>query len=751
MGKDTQIPRYVAHVSDDKRFEPLERHLREVSQMAARFAKPLGMEELASVTGLVHDLGKYSRGFQNRVLRGGPKVDHSTAGAFELLRRQLWLGGYCVLGHHAGLPDGGTGVETSETLAARLHKAARGEIENYDAYQGDGIRVPDSVADAVPSALRALPANWGERELAFSLGFAIRMLFSCLVDADFLCTERFMRGQEREGLHYDSLPTLSDRLERALRRFYPPSGTLNETRCSVLDACRAAAPADPGVFSLTVPTGGGKTLAVTRFALSHATYGGRGMRRVIYAVPYTSIIEQNAQVLREWLGNENVLEHHASYDVDAGNDEDRAQRLRLATEDWDAPIVVTTNVQLFESLYAARTSRCRKLHNIAGSVIVLDEAQMLPLGQLRPCVRALAELVASYGCSVVLCTATQPSLDGFFSDLGISVTEIAPRPHALFRSLERVSYEWIGEKSDEELEALVRMNDRALCIVDNRRQAHALYEGLADRGIEGLFHLSTLMYPAHRVRVLAEIRARLASGAPCRVISTSLVEAGVDVDFPVVMRSVSGIDSLIQAAGRCNREGRLGRGRVLAFSPSPEWKLPAETRQRAAVTRDVVREVLEGDFSRVGSLEAIGGYFKRLYIYRSSDGEHDMLDEKGVLSMLPKPGWTPVGSYKVPNYCFRTAAEGFRMIDDASISVIVPTTECESEVDALRGGFATKGDLRRLGRFTVGVYERDVRNLYDAGVVEQMADGLYLLTDESLYGEKTGLWLTPKTGEGMFW
>lgn len=744
VGAREGIPSYVAHSAEDGRLEPLEAHLREVSEMAARFAEPLGMAELAADIGLMHDLGKYSDAFQDRILRDGPKVDHSTAGAWELSSRGSWEGAYCVMGHHAGLPDGGA-VNEGGTLGDRLHRAASGRLEDYSAYRSE-LSVPEEVPHVSPT----FPEAWGEKEQVFSCYFAARMLFSCLVDADYLCTERFMDGKARETPGPDSLPVLRDRFERGLERFYPPSEGINEVRCSVLDACLEASSLPAGVFSLTVPTGGGKTLAVTRFALNHAVRPGAQMRRVIYAVPYTSIIEQNAAVLREWLGPENVLEHHANFDFDSLGDDARAERLRLASENWDIPVVVTTNVQLFESLYAARTSRCRKLHNVAGSVIVLDEAQMLPLGQLRPCVHALAELVVNYGCTVVLCTATQPALNGFFSDLGLGVTEIAPSPRALFSSLERVAYDYLGQKTDEDLEGLILAHDRILCVVDSRRQARALYDDLDREGVEGLFHLSTLMYPEHRRRVLAEIRERLSrDGARCRVVSTSLVEAGVDVDFPVVMRSISGVDSVIQAAGRCNREGRLERGVVRVFSPDGAWSLPGEVRRRSAVTRDVIREALGGDFSRIGSLEAIEKYFTRLYAYSTSDGERDMLDEKDVLSTLSELSMVP--RTEMPSIPFRTAAERFRMIDGASLTVIVPTGGNEEEVEALRGGHATMADMRRLGQYAVGVYEGDIRSLFSAGAIEEVAEGTYLLVDESLYSEKTGLSLSPEMGKGLFW
>lgn len=409
---------HYSHVREtDGQKEPVIDHLHEVAKMAAGFARPFGAEEWACVMGLMHDIGKYSAGFQRRLFDNGVPVDHSTAGAYVLDSSRLPLLSYCVAGHHRGLPDGGTrgDPEDAATLCSRLRKARSGGIPSYDEYRNEVVfedpRNPTLLSEDIP------PEQQG-----FALSFLTRMLFSCLVDADFLCTERFMNGEERKRLTEDSLASLRDALEAKIASFYPPQSSINAIRCSVLDACLDASRKPKGVYSLTVPTGGGKTYASLRFALNHAVSAGNGMQRVIYCIPYTSIIDQNAEVFREVLGDRNVLEHHANFDFDDEAEDGRA--LRLAAENWDAPVVVTTNVQFFESLYGNRTSRCRKLHNIAGSVIVLDEAQMLPTKQLIPCIKALAELVKHYGCTVVLCTATQPSLNEFFMECGLSLIHI---------------------------------------------------------------------------------------------------------------------------------------------------------------------------------------------------------------------------------------------------------------------------------------------------------------------------------------
>lgn len=734
----------VSHVSEDGRFESVIDHLSEVSHMAAELARPFGGEDWAALAGMAHDIGKYSQQFQDRILHGAGKVDHSTAGAYELCKEGLWQLAYCVAGHHGGLPDGGDSASAAEggTLFSRLRNGACGRLPDYGRFEEDldltqlskGLDPPHVIFDRSDAA-----STW------FSLQFFIRMVFSCLVDADYLCTERFVSGQ-RGLLRSEDLPVLCAKLENGLAGFYPPKTSLDTRRCGVLDACLVASSQRPGVFSLTVPTGGGKTLASLRFALHHAV-ANEGMRRVVYAIPYTSIIDQNAREFRRILGAENVLEHHASFDFDEQGE--RGERLRLAAENWEAPVVVTTNVQLFESLYARRTSRCRKLHNIAGSVIVLDEAQMIPTEQLLPCVRALVELVENYRCSIVLCTATQPSLDEVFGRFGLAVSEIMPHPEELFAALERVEYRDEGELDDEELAARLCEQSRCLCIVNSRRQAKRLYNLVEEQN--GTFHLTTFMHPAHRERVIDEIRHRLSDGdAPCRVIATSLVEAGVNLDFPVVYRALSGIDSVIQAAGRCNREGRIQKGVVHLFRPKGRQLIPRDIDQKQAVSRLVLNALdCDDDGSiDIGSLAVIDRYFELLYRFRRGE-----LDGKGVLSMLSdapvvRDGRTSLAIRSIP---FESAAKAFSIIDDASFDVIVAADASEDDIAALEEGTATRMVMRRLSRFSVGVYEHDLKKLIESGAVDHVSGGVFVLLDASLYSNETGLDVGEvETGKGIF-
>jgi CRISPR-associated endonuclease/helicase Cas3 len=395
----------------------------------------------------------------------------------------------------------------------------------------------------------------------------------------------------------------------------------------------AKAEALPGLFTLTVPTGGGKTLASLSFALEHAAR--HGLRRVIHVAPFTAIIEQTASVFRSALASEDdVLEHHANVDWPETDTDDESggerRKLRRATENWEVPVVVTTAVQFFESLFAARTARCRKLHNLARSVIVLDEAQAMPLHLLRPCMAAIEELALNYGASVVLCTATQPALrvkDGFVGGFNIGEDrEIAPEPRALYAALKRVRVEVLPDpQPDAEVVQRFGKRDQMLCIVNSRAHARTLFEAI--RHLPGAIHLSTLMVPNHRREVLAELRRRVAAGEAARVVSTSLIEAGVDLDMPEVWRAVAGLDSIAQAAGRCNRNGLLPMGRVVVFEPA-EAKPPQALQAFWQATRPVLRT-----HEDLLSLDAVGAYFRELYWQKGSEAL-DAAEVDGVVGVL---------------------------------------------------------------------------------------------------------------------
>lgn len=749
--EEFQKKSFISHkvISKDTgkvRYELVKDHLQEVAAMAADFARPFGTEEWAYAVGLAHDIGKYSKEFQNRILNNGPKCDHSTAGAWEMYRvLGLPLLSYCVAGHHSGLPDGGTEVDIEgSTLNARFKKAKTNQLPNYEAY------IKEIFLSAPSNPLSN--SSFNEKGFDhFALSFLLRMIFSCLVDADYLCTERFILGRQREKPSSENLEDLLKKLEKKIKTFYPPQTVVNEIRCEVLEACDNAAYDKPGVFSLTVPTGGGKTYASLLFALRHACVSDRDIRRIIYAIPYTSIIEQNAEVFREVLGGHNILEHHSDFDFSSEKEtesEGKNELLRLSSENWDSSIVVTTNVQLFESLFANKPSRCRKLHNIANSVIVLDEAQMIPTGYIKPCIRALSELVHRYGCTVVLCTATQPSVNCFFKEYGCEVKEIIPNPKALYEKLKRVDYLYEGELSDDELAKRISLNNQVLCVVNSRKQASNIFHLLKEEyESEGIYRLSTLMHPIHRKQMLREIKNNLKQGKICRVVSTSLIEAGVDVDFPVVYRALAGLDSVVQCAGRCNREGKRDAEESIVhiFEPANEYAIPNDTRQKEAIARSVLLSEYRENFRKVqkggtamecdmGSLDLIDRYFNVLHDYRGKS-INDGLDASEILN-----GLNNLGAFDgVPSIPFKSVSDKFRLIEEGSFSVVIPDETIRGDLIAFYEGYCLAGSMRRLARHSVGLYKNDIDALKQAGAIELIGNGVYVLLDLDLYSKEVGL------------
>ena len=523
------------------------------------------------------------------------------------------------------------------------------------------------------------------------------MLFSCLVDADFLSTEAFM-DQGRASRRSKGLPTI-DALETALSRYLSqfgnPTTEVQKQRAGILQACLASAERPAGLFSLTVPTGGGKTLSSLAFALKHARL--HSMERIIYVIPFTSIIEQNAKVFREALaelGDDVVLEHHSNLDPDSKH---ITQTTRLAAENWDARLIVTTNVQFFESLHAKETSRCRKLHRLARSVIILDEAQTLPISYMQPCLKALEQLSTNYGSSVVLCTATQPAIvkrDDF--QIGLSGPhEIIPDPPKLYAALKRVEVTNLGTVPDVALLPLIQQHPQALCIVSTRRHAAELFRALPKSADN--FHLSALMCPEHRSFVIKLIRRRLRKRQPCRVISTQLIEAGVDLDFPVVYRSLAGLDSIAQAAGRCNREGKLaGMGQTFVFKP--ERAIPAGFLRQSAQVAEQVMPLHEDALS----LAAVEQFFQVHYWQRASE-----MDAKKIMECWPQQQPRTLDNLLL--YKFKTCSERFLFIESNYKSVIIPWgkrgEQLREDIEAAFDPRAQWPLARRAQRFIVSIPE----------------------------------------------
>ena len=737
--KGTSNRVFYAHSRPGELFETWERlewHLRRAGALARRFGRRFDTGITASASGLLHDVGKYSDAFQRRIAEDAGRVDHATGGAKEAVahygKEVGRLLAYGIAGHHGGLPDGGRADDRA--LLSRLESI---QIPpGHDRWKG---RVCLPAPAGIEAEIRVLLERGGEKPNRFSIGFLARMIFSCLVDADFLATEWFYdRGKAHARKRLSQPAALASVLRAHLDDAYGGLlGEINRQRAAILNACRNAAPQDPGVFSLNVPTGGGKTLSSLSFALEHAAR--HGLDRVIYAIPYTSIIDQTADEFRKALGAAGpdiVLEHHSAIEIPprAGEPDEPIgpRRLRLATENWDAPVIVTTTVQLFDSLYSNRPSRCRKLHSLARAVIVLDEVQALPYDRLAPCLAALRELTTRYGSSLVLCSATMPD---FATHPALKVAlpparPIMPQSPALSAAFRRVAPERIDEPIDDAtLAARLTDSAQALCIVDARRHAAELFALLPDDG--GRFHLSAAMCPAHRRSILQTVKDRLSGGLPCRLVATRVIEAGVDISFPVVWRAMAGVDSLAQAAGRCNRHGEgPGLGCFVVFEPAREDAIPkslADLRRRAGEAREVLRRHHDPL-----SQEAVANFFERIIAL----GDHDR-----------DSCWKRLNDAPPDRIPFREVAEDFRMIDEATQPLIVRWNDDASAlIERLRWALGPNApqprrlplDVLRL-TYTVGCY--GLALLKQAGDVAAFdpEERFHVLENGNVYNKDTGL------------
>lgn len=777
---------------DKQGWELLLDHLQRVARRAAAFASPFGCAVLAEAAGLLHDLGKASQEYQDYISKqSGKGPDHSTAGAREAAERygKVWgrMIAFVVAGHHAGLTNASQSENWSPTpLDERLDPANR-TIPDYSRWKTLELELP-AQSDLIPNKpFKAAPDYPG-----FCQFFMTHMLFSALTDADSLETESFYA--EAEGLPPPArggqvTQAHLDRIRTYMAGHRNQTTQLNRLRAEVLDHALSKASLPPGLFTLTVPTGGGKTLTSLSFALEHALQ--HGLRRVIYVIPYTSILEQTAQVFREVLQSpDDILEHHSGFEwekraPDAERDSehegrDGLDKLRRDAENWDAPIIVTTSVQFFESLFASKKSRLRKLHNIAQSVIVLDEVQTLPVPLLRPCMAALDELARNYGASVVLCTATQPALrkcdvalpvpekgppQGFDID---QERELAPNPEGLYTALKRVNVEWREEPvTDAEIAARFAECPQMLCIVNTRAHAQDLFAAIKD--LPGARHLTTLMCPRHRRQVLAEVREDLRQKKPVRLVSTSLIEAGVDVDFPEVWRAAAGLSSIAQAAGRCNREGKLDApGRTVVFESldphQPEQPDEAEGGTRSPKLR-MLRSMIPfwqatRTIRRKGldplSLEGVHLYFKELYFnqgYAALDrptlpsGKPGKAGEQyPILPIIQRTG----GKLNLP---FASIAAAFRMIDTALAPVIIPwDDEVREVVKQLKFlPYPTPRIVRTLQHYSVPVppdvrMEMVQKDLCSIIRPQEFGDRFVVLEENNdLYSLQTGLRLSDLT------
>lgn len=708
---------YYAHSKENaplSAWQALESHLNETARQAQDFAQPFHSGDWAFLAGLWHDIGKTNPNFQqyilyaNKLAAKAPAAskNHAGPGAGYILSQPAKfpvyhrIFGYLIAGHHAGLPD-------------------YTELDLYKT-QSD---VVDAAFVRTLSATRQAPSLLPEfvRKNTDSFHLWVRMLFSCLVDADYLDTQSFVTGTDRAA--FDTLDTLRERFNRhmdALAENATPSD-LNNTRANILGACRTAAHANETLFSLTVPTGGGKTLSSTAFALDYAAHHKKD--RIIYVIPYLSIIEQTADILKNILGAGNVIEHHSNVaedaaDSNASSASSKKSALRRAAENYDAPVVVTTAVQFFESLYANKPSRCRKLHNLANSVIILDEAQLLPPELLKPCTHVLDRLTQDYGSAVLLSTATQPALEFANSKKPYEIIQDVP---ALYKQLKRTQITFPSDLHTpvtwESLAAELTRHPQVLCIVNTRKSCYELWKQMP----EGTLLLSASLCGEHRAKIIRQIKSKLKNNEPVRVISTQLVEAGVDIDFPVVYRALAGMDSIVQAAGRCNREGKLQAGEVRIFVP-PASGLPSLIRKGI----DTTVEMAALNKTDMDAPQTFTRYFA-LYNSRLNEKGEEFL-HKNFFKDVRENGYIK----------FHTAAQEFKFIQD-TVPILVQYGKGNELIERLRQEGPGRGLLRALQRYCVNLHDSQITRLEQEQRVKKLYDSIYVQQDSRLYDAETGL------------
>ena len=714
-----QIPKYISHIRKNATgeiecFQSNEEHCKAVAELAKEFTSEFGMGDWGYVLGLLHDKGKEKHQFQEYIrdvngISGHKNYTHDgKAHAYvgAIMAKKLYgnsaLSFFCnqIASHHRGL---------------------------YDYYELEKIinePWPEDVIQEMERCKLTQPSFKMRKEDCHHL---VRMLFSCLVDADYLDTEAFMNEADAHmrGSHTPLL-SLTLQLEKYIERLQHDAvdSDVNRIRKKVQERCGMMSAHPKGFFSLTVPTGGGKTLSSLLWAMRHAVC--HGMKRIIIAIPYTSIIVQTASILKGIFGEENVLEHHSHAELSAIKDIRLRHKAKLATENWDYPIIVTTNVQLFESMFSNKPSDCRKLHNIANSVIILDEVQTLPTDFLQPIVDALTTYQTVFGASVLFTTASQPLLDGLIEGCnpkaafhGIdSITEIIPPEYALHDRLRRVELV-IDETSCtyDEITERISSHDKVLCIVNTRNDAREIYERLPKDGLT--IHLSRMMCPKHVSRAVRKIKQALSDSSEriVRVVATQLIEAGVDIDFPVVYRQEAGLDSVLQAAGRCNREGKMDMATTYVFGLSREHNLYGS--------------IIDANNARLNmknvddwfAPETMIEYFRQLYCRKET------FDKKEIKQLLYKPS----------EMCFEEVSRAFRLIEEVGKTVFVNMDDSLQLIERMKTEGINYSLMKQLSQYSVTIHERDFHKLLSYGAIEKVIESIYVVNDRAQYDENIGL------------
>ncbi len=708
---------YIAHTSDDGRVQSVKEHLAQTAKLCRDNALP-EFKDLAGCCGLYHDLGKYSPEFQKYIRGSGQKVEHARFGASRIINNckasYAAMLAYCICGHHAGLPDGGVRNDNPEqsTLNGMLKREPY-DCSGFDKEIGD--RFPD---DPLFEKLKNLPDNKEQIEV---YSFFTRYLYSCLTDADFIDTERFCAPDAKRGLDGDIIAAYKMVCEK-LDGFKCETELQKARSVIQAQAYDCAENKDADIYMLDMPTGSGKTLCSIKAALRLAIKNDK--KRIIYIMPYTSIIEQTAEVFEDIFGNSLlVLQHHSNYDFDDPEKESdesgtTSEKLKKTCENYDAPLIITTNVQFFESLYHNKSSRLRKLHNLAESVLVFDEIHALPAEYIQPCLRGIGYITKYLNSTAILMSATMPDYTRYAEKyIPQSTIEYAVKDKSLFGIFDKCKYQYIGRNDLGSIAEKALGQENALVIVNKKSTARELYNICKNSADHKVYHLSTYMTPIDRSDTISRIRASLDNGTKTVVISTSLIEAGVDLDFKSVFREIAGLDSIVQAGGRCNREGRMSFGNVFVFELG---SLHREIAVKANITRKLFEE-----FENISSQEAVQEYYDR--IFAVSDDE---IETNSITELMG-------GDMRVTGIPFRSYAQRFKFIEKEALGIVIPCEENAELIESLKYG--ARSAMRKLQRYCASVNKYEFDDMIESGTVENLFGNVYMLSVPDYYSKETGL------------
>lgn len=719
---------YYAHSTEDSRkeeWQTLENHLWGVAKKLALFSEAFATEEVAHTIGLLHDAGKYQKSFQKRLEGSKVRVEHSIYGA------QIWkdlglfdAGAYCIAGHHSGIPNIGTKGDTEQdsTLLGRLER----EMEDCSGFSEE-INLP-TIHLQSPFCKQAMQGST-PTQFKKEYAFWIRMMFSCLTDADFLDTEEFYGGS-RDTTSSDSLETAERRFTEMLKHLKQET-SLAETRSALQTQVLSQAEEEAQLYLLNMPTGSGKTFVSTAFALKRALLTGK--KRIIYVIPYQSITQQVASTLKEILGEERVLEHHSSFSYESTEESaELEEKWKKASENWDYPVIVTTTAQFFQSIYSNKASKMRKLHNISESMLIFDEVHLLPRLFLQPCLEAIQIFTQRYGCEALFLSATMPDFRQWmevFQGEPWNTRDLLPDKR-LFPVFDTCSFAEMHDVSTDTLLEVLSKQNKALVVVNSKKWARRIYQQLCGKK----FYLSTDMTAEHRIETIQKIKRALKQEEKVTVISTSLIEAGVDLDFDSAFRELSGLDNLLQTAGRCNREGKKSGCITFSFSLEEVNTTDNVLQIKQSSTRKVFEKVKSGEFSSVSSPEAVESYYKSYFRAREEDfSSHDFAQYISKQSVHPKD----VG------FRFADYAKEFKLIEEDTINVVVFREQSREELKKLQEAFQhiTKGGAsyhRQFQKHSVAVRPHMFQALQEQGVLNQI-NGVFFLENTHYYSEEIGI------------